>query len=92
VCVCVALVIQHAKRLRPIALSFVVFLALSYTFFPHVSQTAKFSKKKKVIEHKMRVLIFSTNFETFLTLTKIQRDIVNVQKFSCKVPFILLRL
>ena len=41
----------------------------------------------------MCVLIFSTTFlsETFLILRRIQRDIINVQRSSCKVPVILVR-
>jgi hypothetical protein len=48
-------------------------------------------EKKKVIEHKMRVLIFPTTFsETFPTLRRIQRDIIiNVHMSSYKVPVIL---
>jgi hypothetical protein len=43
-------------------------------------------EKKKVIEHKMCVLIFSTNLPgTFLILRRIQRVIdVNVHRPSCK--------
>ena len=42
--------------------------------------------KKKVIEHKMCILIFSTNLPgTFLTLRRIQRVIVvNVYRSPCK--------
>jgi len=37
------------------------------------------------------VLIFSTNLpETFLIVRRIQRDITNVSKSSCKVPVILI--
>jgi hypothetical protein len=44
VCVFVALGIQDGKRMRHTVI---------------ISQTARFSKKKKVTEHKMCVLIFS---------------------------------
>jgi hypothetical protein len=47
--------------------------------------------EKKVAEHKMSVLIFSTTLlEIFLILRRIQRDIViSVKTSSCKVPVIL---
>jgi hypothetical protein len=45
--------------------------------------------RKKIIEHKIWGLIFSTNLcETSLILRRIQRDII-VHKSSCKVPVIL---
>ena len=52
----VALVIQHAKRMRRVILLFVACLALPY--FVTLSQTARVSEK--VIERKMCVLIFFT--------------------------------
>jgi len=55
----VALGIQHAVRVRHVA----VCGQHRYTIFSHIiSQGARFSGKKNVIEHKMRVLIFSSNF------------------------------
>jgi hypothetical protein len=74
VCVCVraracgrvALVIQHATRMRHIVTSFVAPLAPPYlsTLF-HKGH----DNRKQVIELKMRVLIFSTTFaKTFLIL------------------------
>jgi hypothetical protein len=53
------LLIQHAKRMRRIVLSFVACPTLRY--FSTLSQTARFSGKT-FIEHKARVLIFSTTF------------------------------
>jgi hypothetical protein len=64
------------------------------TLFHIISQTARFSKKKKKgIEHKMCVLNFSTNLsKTFLILKRTQRDIViNVKTSSRKVPTVLVR-
>jgi hypothetical protein len=59
VCVlCIALLIQYTTRRRQIFCG----LSVSTSFFDIVSQTTRFSEKKKVTEHKMRVLIFSTNF------------------------------
>jgi hypothetical protein len=59
VCVCVALVVQHAKRMRHIVLSSVASLAPPY--FSTLSHKRQ-DLRKKVIEHKIRVLIFTTNF------------------------------
>jgi len=48
--------------------------------------------KKKVIEHKMCVLIFFQLLsETFLILRRTERTIKNVHWCSCEVPIILFR-
>jgi len=62
-------------------------------FFHVISQSARFSKKKKVIEHKMCVLIFSTTFISDISHgRRIERDmIINIYWSSCKVPIILVR-
>jgi hypothetical protein len=82
VCVCIlALVTWHYCHLWPVWL---------YHIFPHYL-IKRNDFRKKVIEHKMCVLNFSTIFpETFLILRIIQRDIViNVHRSSCKVPLLL---
>ena len=54
-----------------------------------ISQTARL---KKVIEHKMCVLIFCLQLvsQTFPILRIIERDnLINVHRYSCKVRIIL---
>jgi hypothetical protein len=71
-CTFVALVIQHAMSMCHIIIRGLP----SCTVFSHISYTARVWKKK-VIKHKMRVLIFSTlSSETFLILKRIERDII----------------
>jgi len=84
--VSVALGIQHAKRMRHVV---ICGIAGSAKISHLISQKAKF--RKQVIEHKMCVLIFSTNLsETFLILRRIDRYMKrNVYWSSCKVPFML---
>jgi len=60
--VCVALVTQHEKPTRRVILSFVAGPAIPY-FSTFSQKRHDFRKeKKKVIEHKMCILNFSTNY------------------------------
>jgi hypothetical protein len=87
VCVRVALVIQHAKRMRCIILSPVACLPGHIFPYYHINGTT-FEKRLKT----KRVLDFLYNFEMFLILRGIQRDVViHVRRSSCKVPVVLLR-
>ena len=65
-------------------------------YFPILSRKLHdFREKKRVNEHKMCVLIFSTTLsETFHVIRRTERDmIINVYRSaSCKVPVILVRL
>jgi hypothetical protein len=67
-------------------------LSGSTIFFNIITQAAQFSEKKLL---KLKcVFCFSLQLlsKTFLTLTRIQQDIViNVKTSSCKVPVILVR-
>jgi len=72
-CVC-SLGIQHAVRTRHIV---ICGLSGSTIFFGIISHNAKFSKKKRVIDNKMCVLIFSKTLnETFITVRRIEREII----------------
>jgi hypothetical protein len=57
-CASVALVIEHAKRMRVVVIcdpsGFI-------TVFHIISETARF-QKEKLIEHKISILVFSTRF------------------------------
>jgi len=83
----VALVIQHATRMRCTILSSVACLDLPYfSTLPHKRHVLR----ENVIEPKMCVFIFSTSFpETFPILRRTERDIIiHLHKPSCKGPVI----
>jgi len=88
--VSVALVIQHAKRMRHIILSFVACTAVL-----HFSTSNKNDTNLGKCPLNMKCsLWFSVQIlsETFLILMRIQRDvIINVHWSSCLVTFILVR-
>jgi hypothetical protein len=86
--VLVALVIQHARRMRRIILSSVVCPAVPY-FCTFSDKRHNF--RKNVIGHKMGILITCTILsEIFFILRRIhQYLVINVPIYSCKVPIIL---
>jgi hypothetical protein len=77
VCLCVASVIQRARRMRRVTLSSVACLIAPY--FPILSHKLHDFLKKKVIEVKMCVLVFSTNF-----VSKISHCKYNLERVSDK--------
>jgi len=77
----VPLFIQHAMRMRRITLSSVV--CLSVPNFPTLYHKRHYFHEN-IFEYKMCVLIFSATLsETFLILTRIQRDTVTNVHRSC---------
>jgi len=80
----VALLIQYAERIRRIILSSMVFWL--YHIFPHylINGTIFW---KKIMEHKMFILISSTNLSAILIL-RVQRDII-INVPSVRVSYML---
>jgi hypothetical protein len=85
--VSVAFLIQHAKCMCCITLSFVACLVLPrFSTLSHKQH----GFWQKFIEHKMCILIFCTTFVWKTSQSRwIQEDIINVYRSSCKVPIIL---
>jgi hypothetical protein len=77
-CVSVALIIQHEMR-RHIA---VCILSFSTRFFRHYLMNDTIFEKK-VIEHKMYVLIFSTTFTSNIYILTFQKEIST--PCSCRI-------
>jgi hypothetical protein len=87
--VSVALVIQHAKRMRHIILSSVAYLAVPY--FSTLSHK-RHDFRKNVIEHKMFLFSLQLLSGTFLIIRRLERHItINVHRSSCKISVILVR-
>ena len=80
-CVCVALVIQHEKRIRCIVLPSVA--------FPVVQQFSTISSEKMLLNVNVFFLSPQLLPETFLVLGRTERDAINAHMSSCKVPVIL---
>ena len=82
----VALDSQHAMRMYRIA------MCEHYDILPHFLINGTVFEKQ-VTEHKMCVLIFSTDlYRKILILRRNERDMIrNVHWSSCKVPFIFVR-
>ena len=98
-CVSVALVIQHANAHASLLYCHLWSVWLHHIFPHYLINGMTFGgrgggggRAKKVIEHKMCVLIFSTNsaWKKFLIIKRIQRDIIiNFYWSSFKYPFLL---
>jgi len=90
-CMSVALVIQQAKRMRRIIKhSSVACLAVPcFSTLSHKRQDFR----EKVIEYETCVRIFSRTLSaTHLILRRFQRNVtINLHRYSCKVPVILVR-
>jgi len=78
--------IVHAPYYNVICGPSVSIILYYSTVFYSISITVKFSKKK-ITEHKMCVLMSSTNLsQTFVILRRTERDMMrNVYRSSCKV-------
>jgi hypothetical protein len=85
-CVYVALVNQHATRMRHI---FICVVHLGPPYFPTLSHK-RHDFRKNVYQHKMCALVFSINLYEIFILRRLQRDMITIVHWSsCKVPVIL---
>ena len=82
----VALFTQHAKRMRHIR--FMSVASLTVPYFSTLSHKGR-DFRKKSIENKKCVLIFSTTqSEKFLIPRRTERDIIiTVRRSLCQIPF-----
>jgi hypothetical protein len=88
-CVPLAFVIQHENRMDCIILSSVACLAVPYS---STLSHKRHDFRKKVVEYKMYVLIFSTNLYEIFLILRIQRGTTtNTHKSSYDVPVVLLK-
>ena len=81
----IAVLIQHATRMRHIVTPFVDSRSpLCFSTLSH----KRCDFRTKVVEHKMCVLIFSTTFvyNMFDSKNNLARYRQNAEKFSCRVP------
>jgi hypothetical protein len=83
-CMSVALVIQHAKRMRRI-----MWPVWICNIFSHYLINGAILGKTLLNIKCVFLLSLQLLSQTFLILRKIQRDIINVCRSSCKVPVIL---
>jgi len=93
-CVCIlSLVIQHVNPLlsSPVVFSLAALLAVPY--YGTFSLTNSMLGGKQLFEHKLNVVIFSANFIRNIFQSKKEYCvIINIRKFSCKVPVIIVRI
>jgi hypothetical protein len=90
-CVSVALVIQHAKRMRRIIFSSMACLAVP-SFFPPTLFHKQHTRRNKEILNTKCVLWSPLQIlsEIFLTLRKTKQYIIKLHRSSCKLLLILL--
>jgi len=89
-CVCIyPLFIRHAVRMRLFISSSLVCLALPY--FATLSHKQKDFRKKLFTIKCVFWVSIQLLVETFLILRRIQRNITNIRKSSCKLPVICVR-
>ena len=90
-CVSVALVIQHAVRMRRITHIFICGVSGTTIFFPRYLIHGVIFRKMLLIMQRMFWSLHLL-FDTFCILRRVERDTIkNIHWSSCKVAFILLR-